>query len=52
MSTRNVMKSNPQVKLFLDPALLHNGFEIEALLNEMRIEMNAIAVSAGTVLLL
>ena len=52
MSTRNVMKSNPQVKLFLDPALLNNVFEIEALLNEMRIEMNAIAVSAGTVLLL
>ena len=37
--------------LFLDPALLRNGFEIEALLNEMQIEMNAIAVSAGTILL-
>jgi putative transposase len=51
MSTRNVLKSNRQVKLFLDPALLHTGFEIETLLNELPIEMNAIAVSADPILL-
>lgn len=51
MSKRNVVKSNPQFKMFLDPSLLQHGFEIEALINEMQIEMEAIAVSAGTILL-
>lgn len=51
MSNRSVIKSNPLIKLLLDPGLLHSGFEIEDLLNEMEIEMNAVAVSAGTILL-
>jgi putative transposase len=52
MSRRNVVKPSPQIKLFLDPDLLTNGFDIDHLLAELKLELHARATSAGAILLL
>jgi len=48
--TTKVRKENDQVKLFLDPALLSKGFAIEDVIRELTLEVKALGLSAGTLL--
>jgi hypothetical protein len=48
---KKVRKENDQVKLFLDPALLSKGFNVEQLLQELQLEVKAMGISAGTLLI-
>ena len=52
MSTnKKVRKGNDQVKLMLDPVLLAKGFNIEDIIRELQLEVKAIGLSAGTILI-
>ena len=51
MNKTNVGKNNEQIKIFLNPVLIEQGFEIETLIEELKLEMNALAVSAGSLLM-
>jgi len=51
MHKSKVVRQNDQFKLFLDPALLAGGFDITHLIEEMHLELRALSVSAGTVLM-
>ena len=48
---KKVRKENDQIKLMLDPALLSKGFSIEDLVRELQLEVKAIGLSAGTILI-
>ena len=50
MHKKKVRKENDQVKLFLDPSLLSKGFDVEHLIQELQLEVQALGVSAGTLL--
>jgi len=50
MHRKKVVKQNDQVKLFLDPGLLAGGFSIGDLIREMRLQVGAMGLSAGTLL--
>jgi transposase-like protein len=50
MHKKKVRKENDQVKLFLDPSLVSRGFDIEHLIQELQLEVQALGVSAGTLL--
>ena len=52
MSRTNVRKPSSQIKLFVDPALLKDGYDIDLLMQELQIEANALATSAGAALLM
>jgi putative transposase len=52
MSKTNVRKPSSQIKLFINPAMLENGFDLEILMQELQIEMQSLATSAGTALLM
>jgi transposase-like protein len=52
MSRTNVRKPSSQIKLFINPALLKDGFDIEMLMEELKIETQALATSAGSALLM
>ena len=47
---KKVRKQNEQVKLFLDPSLLSKGFSIEDLIRELGLEVKALGMSAGTLM--
>lgn len=49
-SNKKVRKENDQVKLFLDPSLLSTGFDVEHLIRELQLEVRAVGISAGTIL--
>jgi len=49
-SNKKVRKENDQVKLFLDPSLLSKGFDVEHLIRELQLEVRAVGISAGTLL--
>lgn len=51
MNKSKVVRQNDQFKLFLDPALLEEGFDVTRLIQEMQLELRALGVSAGTVLM-
>lgn len=52
MKNKNkVRRQQEQSKLFLDPRLLEQGFSIDHLIRELRLEVQAMGVSAGTVLM-
>ena len=48
---KKVVKHPEQVKLFLEPELLEQGFDIELLLRELRLDVEAMATSAGVALM-
>lgn len=49
-SKKKVRKENDQIKLMLDPGLLAKGFDINDLIRELGLEMKALGLSAGTLL--
>ena len=49
-SKKKVRKENEQIKLMLDPGLLAKGFDIQDLIRELDLEVRAIGLSAGTLL--
>jgi putative transposase len=57
MKNRNKVRSHQEQskprggKLFVDPSLLEKGFSIDQLIRELRLEAQALSVSAGTVLM-
>ena len=52
MNNKNKVRSQQdQSKLFLDPGLLEKGFNINDLIQELKLEVGALGVSAGTVLM-
>jgi len=51
MHSKKVIKENEQIKLFLDPGLLAKGFNIEDLIREVQLEVRAIGVSMGTMMM-
>src|SRR6266699_5681029 len=51
LTKKKVRKENEQVKLFLDPALLSKGFNVEHLIQELHLEVKALGISAGTLLI-
>jgi putative transposase len=57
MKDRNKVRSHQDQskprggKLFVDPSLLEKGFSIDQLIRELRLEAQALSVSAGTVLM-
>ena len=48
---KKVRKENDQIKLMLDPALLVRGFSVEDIIGELQLEVKAIGLSAGTILI-
>lgn len=48
---KKVTGKKDQSKLFLDPGLLEKGFNIEDLIRELKLEVQALGMSAGTVLM-
>jgi transposase-like protein len=50
MHSKKVRKENDQVKLLLDPSLLSRGFDVEHLIQELELEVRAVGISAGTLL--
>jgi len=48
---KKVIEKSDQSKLFLDPRLLEKGFNIDDLIQELQLEVQAMGVSAGTVLM-
>lgn len=51
MNKKKVVKESNQIKLYLDPGLLATGFNIEDMLREVQMEVNALGVSLGTMLM-
>jgi transposase-like protein len=51
MNNHKVRSQQEQSKLFLDPGLLEKGFNIEDLIQELKLEVHALGVSAGAVLM-
>jgi transposase-like protein len=51
MHKTKVVRKNDQFKLFLDPGLVAQGFDVNQLIQEMQLELRALGVSAGTVLM-
>jgi transposase-like protein len=51
MNTKKVIKENDQIKLFVDPDLLARGFNIEDLLREVQLEVKALGVSMGAIMM-
>lgn len=51
MNKKKVVKESNQIKLYLDPALLEKGFSLEDLLGEVKLEVKALGVSMGTILM-
>ena len=51
MHSKKVIKENEQIKLFLDPGLLAGGFDIEHLIREVQLEVKALGVSLGTMMM-
>jgi len=50
-SKKKIRKGNEQIKLMLDPGLIAKGFDIEDLIRELGLEVRAIGLSAGTLLI-
>lgn len=44
-------RQQDQSKLFVDPSLLEKGFNIDDLIRELKLEVQALGVSAGTILM-
>jgi transposase-like protein len=51
MNKGNVGKKHEQIKLFLNPELLANGFDIQTIIEELKLDVKALATSAATRLL-
>lgn len=51
MNRKKVVKETNQVKLYLDPALVGKGFDIEDVIREVKLEVKALGVSMGTMLM-
>lgn len=51
MRSTKVVKHNEQIKMYLDPGLVAKGLSVEDLLRELQLEVRALGVSAGTLLL-
>jgi len=51
MNNKKVIKENEQIKLFLSPDLLAKGFNIEDLLREAQLEVKALGVSMGAIMM-
>lgn len=51
MNKKKVVKETNQIKLYLDPGLIAKGFNIEDLLREVQLEVKAMGVSMGTMLM-
>jgi putative transposase len=48
---KKVIKENEQIKLFIDPGLLAKGFNIEDILREVQLEVQALGVSMGAIMM-
>ena len=51
MNKKKVVKESDQFNLYLDPALLGKGFNVEDLIREVQLEVKALGVSMGTILM-
>ncbi len=51
MNKKKVVKESDQFKLCLDPGLLAKGFSVEDLIREVQLEVKALGVSMGTMLM-
>jgi len=48
MNRSNVGKNSKQIKLFLNPEIMANGFDIDTIVEELKLDLMAVATSAGT----
>jgi transposase-like protein len=51
MNKKKVVKESNQFKLYLDPTVLARGFNVEDLIREVQLEVKAVGVSMGTLLM-